>query len=110
LFTSSSNRISAGSGYFGNADLSGNVWELCIDVTKIPNRIDLGTGNVEDLLNNKLNWPTTETGYIYRGGGWNSIVLNSLAYPFRDIAISDRFYAGGNSTIRRNTTGGRGAL
>jgi formylglycine-generating enzyme required for sulfatase activity len=110
LFTNSSNRISAGSGYFGHADLSGNVWELCLEASKIPNLIDLGTGNVEDVLYRNINWPNAETGYIYRGGGWNSIVLNSLAYPFRDIAISDRFYAGGNTTIRRNTTGGRGAL
>jgi formylglycine-generating enzyme required for sulfatase activity len=110
LFTSNSNRINAGAGYFGHADLSGNVWELCISVPYVNMSIGLGTGNIEDLENGTLVWPNTENGYIYRGGGWNSIVLNRLSYSFRDIAISDRFYAGSDVNIRRNTTGGRGAL
>jgi formylglycine-generating enzyme required for sulfatase activity len=110
LFSSTTDRISAGSGYFGNADLAGNVWELCVSLSPSQTPIQNGTGYIEDLLLRRINWPREDVGYLYRGGGWNSIVINRLDYPYRDIAVSDRYYAGINTTIRRNTTGGRGAL
>jgi hypothetical protein len=67
----------------------------------------LGTGQVSSLPSD---WPSAFGGYILRGGSWLSLCFDNLAYPFRDIAISDRFYKNQNLDARRSTTGLRGAL
>ncbi len=100
-----SNRLQAGAGYYGNMELSGNLWEFCVPAFAggLSFQGGYGDGTISDSgTANVPDWPS-EGGY--RGGGWNSGIIPG----FRDLAISDRFYIGLNSTTRRNTTGGRGA-
>jgi formylglycine-generating enzyme required for sulfatase activity len=103
-----SDRLKAGAGYYGNMEMSGNLWEMCIVLSKeglnyagIP-----GDGNLpNDGFANMQGWPKTDClGGGQRGGGWNSGVVG----PFRDLAVSDRFYITLAPTDRRNTSGGRG--
>ena len=103
-FTQKSNRIRAGAGFYGNADLSGNLWEQCLKVqhdTLLP----LGNGTVIY----PIEWGSAAY-YIPRGGAWLSLVFNILNYGFRDLATSDRFYTDFDLDEPRGTVGGRGAL
>jgi formylglycine-generating enzyme required for sulfatase activity len=103
-FTQKSNRIRAGAGFYGNADLSGNLWEQCLKVqhdTLLP----LGNGTVTY----PIEWGSAAN-YIPRGGAWLSLVFNILGYGFRDLATSDRFYIDYDLDEPRGTVGGRGAL
>ncbi len=99
-------RLSAGAAYYGAMEMSGNVWEMCINLR--PQGVDFiprhGDGRVSDSgTANVVGWPPAE-GAVYRGGGWNSGIFGR----FRDLAVSDRFYIYLTPTLRRNTTGGRG--
>lgn len=106
-----SNRRSMGASFYGVAELSGNVWETCVSVNTIASLQFTATEGDGELSNigdaNATTWPAAQ-GAINRGGGWNSLVFNDLDYEFRDLAISDRFYANTPPTTRRNTAGGRG--
>ncbi|MEM7037863.1 MAG: SUMF1/EgtB/PvdO family nonheme iron enzyme, partial [Bacteroidota bacterium] len=100
------NRVSAGAGYFGAMELSGNLWELCVTVNAAGLAFTgaLGDGELSaDGEANASDWPGSE-GAGFRGGAWNS----GIQPTFRDLAVSDRFYAGLPPVIRRNTAGGRG--
>lgn len=107
--TPATNRIEAGSSYYGAKDMSGNVWEACV-ATNTAGLIfagNPGDGSLtSDGLANEESWPTKE-GSGHRGGAWNSLIKNDLSYEFRDLATSDRYYAF-LGVSRRNTTGGRG--
>ncbi|MCC5930774.1 MAG: SUMF1/EgtB/PvdO family nonheme iron enzyme [Cyclobacteriaceae bacterium] len=108
--TESSDRIEAGASYYGIMDLSGNVWEFCVSLTEKALLFDGSHGNGkldQDGLPDAMNWPLQNNAYGQRGGGWNSWVRDDLEYQFRDLAISDRFYAH-LPFVRRNTSGGRG--
>ncbi len=102
----SSDRLQAGAGYYGHAELSGNLWEFCV-TTRAPGLgYDgaVGDGNLSDAgAADVPTWPSA-AGVGYKGGGWNSGVIPG----FRDLAVSDRFYIGLASDIRRPTAGGRG--
>jgi formylglycine-generating enzyme required for sulfatase activity len=103
----SSDRLQAGAGYYGHMELSGNLWEFC--VTTKSAGLGFGGQHGDGQLSvagdaNEPHWPDA-TGVGYKGGGWNSGVIPG----FRDLAVSDRFYIGLRSDIRRNTAGGRGA-
>lgn len=100
-----SNRLQAGAGYFGNMELSGNVWEMCVQAfgPSLSFQGILGDGTLDANGNaNVSDWPIDGG---FKGGAWNSGLLPG----FNDLAISDRFYIGTSSLIRRNTSGGRGA-
>lgn len=99
---SNTNRRSSGAGYYGNMELSGNLWELTIVETYDSFEHNNGNGNIHDIPNQ---WPTT-AGAGHRGGAWNSGIL----LDFRDLAVSDRYYIDLFPRTRRNTVGGRGAL
>jgi len=101
---SSTNRVKAGAGYYGNLDLSGNLWEVTLNY-KSDTTLPLGNGS----LDIPKSWGSTEN-YIVRGGAWFSLVFNNLLYGFRDLAVSDRFYKTYNLNETRGTIGGRGAL
>lgn len=105
--TSSSDRLQAGAGYYGNMELSGNLWEFCVNV--FPAGLGFTATCGDGLLTdggdaNVPTWPGP-AGVGFRGGAWNSGILPG----FRDLAVSDRFYIDWLSDIRRNTAGGRGA-
>ena len=107
--TATTNRITAGSSYYGAKDMSGNVWETCVatNAAGLSFTGRAGDGNLSaEGLANEESWPEKE-GSGHRGGAWNSLIRNDLSYEFRDLAISDRYYAF-LAVSRRNTTGGRG--
>jgi formylglycine-generating enzyme required for sulfatase activity len=103
-FFRTSNRVIAGAGYHGNADLSGNLWEQCLK-GNINTTLPLGNGTT----NYPIEWGNAND-YIPRGGAWLSLVFNILGYGFRDLATSDRFYIDYDLNESRGTIGGRGAL
>ncbi len=101
-------RVEAGAAYFGAMEMSGNLWEMCVTVNEKGLQFDgkLGNGELEETGDADVqNWPhPSGDGAGFRGGGWNSGILPE----FRDLAISDRFYAGQKPDTRRGTSGGRG--
>lgn len=107
--TDSTGRVQAGAAYFGAMEMSGNLWEMCVTVNNKGLEFDgdFGNGELDETGNADIqSWPLTDgTGAGFRGGGWNSGILPE----FRDLAVSDRFYAGQAPTQRRSTSGGRGA-
>ena len=108
--TANTSRITSGSSYYGVKDLSGNVWEALVvtNAAGLPFSGTAGDGSLSsEGLANEKGWPGKE-GSGHRGGAWNSLIKNDLSYEFRDLAISDRYYAF-LGVSRRNTTGGRGA-
>lgn len=107
--TAETNRITAGSSWYGVMEMSGNVWEACISTDSQGLLFDgrPGDGSLSGQgFANQQGWPGKE-GSGHRGGAWNSLIINDLEYEFRDLAISDRYYAF-LPVSRRNTTGGRG--
>lgn len=107
--TAATDRVAAGSSYYGIKDMSGNVWETCVATNSSGLLFTGKPGDgslTSDGLANEESWPTKE-GSGHRGGAWNSLISNELDYEFRDLAISDRYYAF-LAVSRRNTTGGRG--
>ncbi|MGZ5280774.1 MAG: SUMF1/EgtB/PvdO family nonheme iron enzyme [Bacteroidia bacterium] len=107
--TDATGRVESGATYYGAMEMSGNLWEMCVTVNDKGLEFDgeSGDGELDENGNpNSKNWPALDgTGAGFRGGGWNSGVLPE----FRDLAVSDRFYAGQAPTQRRGTSGGRGA-
>ncbi|WP_152425019.1 SUMF1/EgtB/PvdO family nonheme iron enzyme [Nafulsella turpanensis] len=107
--TATTNRITAGSSYYGVMDISGNVWEAVVN-TSMDGLVFQGISGDGQLsaegIANQSSWPGPK-GSGHRGGAWNSLISNDLSYEFRDLAISDRYYAF-LPVSRRNTTGGRG--
>jgi formylglycine-generating enzyme required for sulfatase activity len=101
-----SGRAAAGAGFYGVMELSGNLWEQCVTVNTqgLTYTGDLGDGLLDEQGRaNTPGWPGAD-GAGFRGGGWNSGIIPG----FRDLATSDRFYAGLAATARRGTAGGRG--
>lgn len=104
--TDSSGRLQAGGSYFGLRELSGNLWELVVNVDSMGLFFtgNHGDGMLDSLGQaNVAGWPLLD-GAGHRGGALNSGIVGE----FRDLAISDRFYIDLQPTQRRNTTGGRG--
>jgi formylglycine-generating enzyme required for sulfatase activity len=112
LATSSSTRTSAGAGFYGIMDLSGNVAEQVVTIGNSTGRAFTGAhGN--GALNTSGNadistWPgftsgaiTIATGAGERGGSWEDIADRLL--------ISDRFLANTGLTTRDRNTGFRAA-
>lgn len=104
-----SNRLQSGAGYYGALELSGNLWELCVSLIPEGTRFtgEHGDGALDFSGSADINsWLLDGVGAGYRGGAW----LSGILPQFRDLAVSDRFYAGQNPNIRRNTSGGRGVI
>jgi len=103
-----SNRLQAGSSYYGAMEMCGNVWEMCVVLTKagLNFTATTGDGNLPpDGFADISSWPAKDcNGAGYKGGAWNS----GISGQFRDLAVSDRFYITLIPDTRRNTAGGRG--
>lgn len=120
------NRISAGAGYYGVLDLGGNVWERIIstDANGVTFAGDsIGNGEIDASGNPDVGtWPTAAaaTGTGMRGGSWsatatdlgNYVAINSCMwtrrYRYNSIRISDRSSATTVITTRASDYGGRG--
>lgn len=108
--TSSSGKLNSGASYYGVFELSGNVWEICISACEPGNLFvaNHGDGMLSETGNaNVESWPDQNgEGSGFRGGAWNSGIYEPGNW--RDLATSDRYYAGMAATTRHNTSGGRG--
>ena len=107
--TTTSGRASSGSGFYGNMELSGNVWEICVaaDATGVSYTGNHGDGTLTTLGEaNVSGWPSGTTagatfGTVQRGGSW----LETTAYQAY-ISVS---YRGLFAAAARTTNyGGRG--
>ena len=99
-------RISAGSSYYGIMEMSGNVWELCVplDTNGLLFNGEHGDGQLDGQGNSNT---STWLSGGHRGGAWNSGVQDG----FRDVAVSDRFYIYLDPNDQaRGTSGGRGVI
>lgn len=103
-----SDRLTIGASYYGVLEMSGNLWEQCINVTSTGLQFQRNNGDGTISATGSANTPTwpanTAVGAGVRGGAWNS----GISTLYRDLAVSDRYYAGQAPTPRKNTTGGRG--
>ncbi len=107
---STTTRETSGAGYFGNLDLSGNVWERTVTVGNASGRVFLGTHGDGTLSTNgyatNADWPGYASGEItdsagsgLRGGAW--FYLNVLS------TVAFRYYAAASFSTRNNCYGGR---
>jgi formylglycine-generating enzyme required for sulfatase activity len=100
-----SDRMDTGASFFGLMEFSGNLWEYCVNVSASGLLFSGSHGDGMLSPSGDANVPDWDAGGGgLRGGAWNSGITGA----FRDLAISDRFYAGLPVDSRRNTTGGRG--
>lgn len=106
--STASDRVGGGFGYWGCAELSGNVWEMCVRIQS-QTQFDSTAGDGQlssEATASQPGWQGVAP--IVRGGAHTSLLFNDKNYPFRDLAVSDRFYQEYDCTQRRSTTGGRG--
>jgi len=96
------NRVQAGSSYYGAADMAGNVWECVVSVTTnttFNGAIATYGDGIMDTPGHTngfpTNWPISQMsttastlGYTWRGGGWRGNNFNAR--------ISQRWYANDN--------------
>lgn len=101
----------SGTSYYGVFELSGNLWELCISTNLEGLNFTATHGDgllTEDGYSDNNDFfpriSEISTSANYRGGSW----LSGIVGNFRDLAISERFYANLPPFLRRNTSGGRG--
>jgi formylglycine-generating enzyme required for sulfatase activity len=101
--TNSSNRITAGSSYYGVMEMSGNLWEQMITIGNSIGRSFTGIAGNGMLdsngFANTANWPDY-TGTGLRGGSWLSLL--------DQLKTSDRNAATQGSSTRTSESGGRG--
>ena len=102
--TSSSTRATSGAGYFGNMELSGNLWERVVTVGNATGRTFSGvhgngtltSGGASDVSG----WPAA-AGTGWKGGSWLNTTTNSAT-------TSDRAQAANADNTRAADAGGRG--
>ncbi len=100
---SKTTRMQAGAGYYGNMELAGNVWELCVSIDEATGRAYAGAHGDGALTAggdaDAANWPGTDAvGAGARGGSWYD--------PAAQLMTSDRQNVNIDAT-RKNTYGGR---
>ena len=117
--STTTDRLSAGAGYWGILDLTGNVQEMIVNIGTVTGRNFAGThgdGTLTTLSTfegnaTNFDWPglsattdqgvTTAAGSGVKGGSWNEATVARLA-------IGDRNQIASAPSTRTNTTGGRG--
>lgn len=106
-------RAEAGAGYYGNMELSGNLYEFCTAIFGNASPTFKWTAHGDGLLtpvsgfSNVTGWvnqnATSATGAAYKGGSWNTDVNLS-----RFLTVSDRAFCDNQYTTGQINTGGRG--
>jgi formylglycine-generating enzyme required for sulfatase activity len=106
MSTVKATRIESGAGYYGNMDLSGNLYEQCVTIGNATgcafNGAKHGNGALTASGNGDVStWPGTNAiGAGFRGGAWNHASANAR--------LSGRFYAATTYALRSTNQGGRG--
>jgi len=101
-------RAQAGAGFYGNMELSGNLWEFCIGGGNTSAGSFFGTVNGNgNLLNSGFadvgGWPVNGVpGYTLRGGAWTT--NNQPQF----LMIGNRSQRNSNPSSRNQDYGGRG--
>lgn len=118
---SATSRTEAGAGYYGNMDLTGNVYEYCTSIygnatstfkwdAHGDGNLSLGTGfsNVNGWVNQTIKVEgAAGTAATLKGGGWpNRIGL--LNGEDQSLRVSDRLYSNNVYGSNASTYGGRG--
>lgn len=98
-------RAQSGASYYGNMELSGNLFERPVTVGNATGRLFTGTkgnGVLDGTGNaNVSTWPGINAiGVGFRGGAWNIFIIH--------LRLSDRSYAAETIDIRLDGLGGRG--
>lgn len=108
--TNQSNRLQSGGTFYGVKEMTGNAWEMVINLSKngLNYTGSFGDGNLDEQgYATNPDWDSQTAGASgVKGGGWNS----GVQLPYNDCAVSDRFYIYQNQSVKRNTTGGRGIV
>ena len=102
---STTTRVASGTGYYGNMDLSGNLWERVVTVGNATGRGFSGShgdGVLNEQGDANESWPglSDATGSGLKGGGWSTTDVTRLA-------VSDRDQAATADTTRGADYGGR---
>lgn len=102
----STGRSTASSSRYGQMEMSGNLWERCVNVGTAAGRAYTGVHGDGALdaqgQADASNWPgLAADGVGFRGGGWNSVA--------GELRISDRSAAVADAAARTSLAGGRGA-
>jgi formylglycine-generating enzyme required for sulfatase activity len=101
-------RLTAGAGFYGNMDLSGNVWEMCVTVDASGVAFTGANGNGSLTVNgdaDAANWPPNYSnaapfGTIIRGGSFYEGQFASYC--------TTSYRLGGQGSARSFVVGGRG--
>lgn len=99
-FTPTSDRYSAGAAYYGVADMSGNLWELCITTYDAASRVytgEHGDGNYSTTI---PTWVLNDSYGVRRGGSW----FQTNGY----LRVSERSITTPTANTRSNEFGIRG--
>jgi formylglycine-generating enzyme required for sulfatase activity len=103
-------RLRSGASYFGVMEMTGNLWEQCINLSAkgILYEGTHGDGEISaDGFATNSDWePATGIASGVRGGGWNS----GIQAPYNDNGVSNRFYIYQTQSNFKNTVGGRGVI
>ena len=102
--TSSTERAASGSGYYGNMELSGNLWERVVSVGNAAGRAFSGANGNGTLTSGGASdvsgWPGA-AGTGWKGGSWLNTTTNAAT-------TSDRAQAANADNTRSADAGGRG--
>jgi formylglycine-generating enzyme required for sulfatase activity len=102
--TSSTARLTSGAGYYGNMELSGNLWERVVTVGNATGRAFSGANGNGTLTSvgaaDVSGWPAA-AGAGWKGGSWLNTTTNSAT-------TSDRAQAANADNSRSADAGGRG--
>ncbi|MFN5064050.1 MAG: LamG-like jellyroll fold domain-containing protein, partial [Pseudomonadota bacterium] len=98
-------REGSGAGYYGAMELSSNLLERAINVSRTASLAFKGYTHGDGLISSagitdEAGWPATQDSVGFRGGGWRSEALF--------MRVSDRTYAATRTTTRNRSYGGRG--
>jgi formylglycine-generating enzyme required for sulfatase activity len=112
-------RLEAGAGYYGNMELTGNVYEFCTSIYGAATtgfkwdahgdgQLAFGTGfsNVTGWVNQNILVEGAGTAASLKGGGWP--VRTAVNGELQTLRVSDRLNSGNAAGSNQSSVGGRG--
>jgi hypothetical protein len=112
-------RLEAGAGYYGNMELTGNVYEFCTSIYGTATttfkwdahgdgQLAFGTGfsNVTGWVNQNILVEGAGTAASLKGGGWP--VRTTVNGELQTLRVSDRLNSGNAAGSNQSSVGGRG--